>query len=62
MDFEPCFKVLNLVVLQLNSAKLGQISNLNIIFYMVVSIYKLDKITNWIQSPAQPQRGLQNPI
>ena len=41
MDLEPCFKVHNLmVVIQLKSTKLGQMTNLNMIFYIVVSIYK----------------------
>ena len=35
MDLEPCFKVHNLVVIQLNNTKLGQMTNLNVIFYKV---------------------------
>ena len=46
MDLEPCLNVHNLVVIQLNNPKLGQMTNLNMIFYMVVSIYKLDQICN----------------
>ena len=38
MDLEPCFKVHNLVVIQINNTKLGQMTTLNVIFYMVVSI------------------------
>ena len=57
MDLEPCFKVHNLVVIQLNNAKLGQMTNRNMIFYLVVSIYKLDQIWNSPQSPAQFQSG-----
>ena len=57
MDFESCFKVHNLVVIQLNNTKLGQMTNVNMIFYMVVSTYKLDKKKNSPQSPAQPQSG-----
>ena len=53
MDLEPCFKVHNLVVIQLKNTKLGQMTNLNMIFYMVVSIYKLDQICNSLQSPAR---------
>ena len=53
MDLEPCFKVHNLVVIQLKNTKLGQMTNLNMIFYMVVSIYKLDQICNSPQSPAR---------
>ena len=33
MDLETCFKVYNLVVNQLNNTKLGQMTNLNMIFY-----------------------------
>ena len=36
MDLEPYFKVHNLVVIQLNNTKLGQMTNLNVIFYVVV--------------------------
>ena len=57
MDLEPSFKVHNLVVIQLNNTKLGQMTNLDMIFYMVVSIYKLDQICNSSQSPAQFQSG-----
>ena len=52
------FKVHNLVVIQLNNTKLGQMTNLNMIFYTVVSVYKLYKIFNLNKSPAQPQTGL----
>ena len=38
----------NLVVIQLN-IKLYQMTNLDVIFYMVVSIYRLDKICNSTQ-------------
>ena len=41
MDLEPCFKVHNLVVIQLKNTKLGQMTNLNMIFYIVVSICKV---------------------
>ena len=53
MDLEPCFKVHNLVVIQLRNTKLGQMTNLNMIFYMVVSIYVLDQIYKLPQSPAR---------
>ena len=53
MDLEPCFKFHNLVVNQLKNTKLGQMTNLNMIFYMVVSIYKLDQIYNLPQSPVR---------
>ena len=35
MDLEPCFKVHNLVVIQIKHTKLGQMTYLNVIFYMV---------------------------
>ena len=38
MDLEPCFKVHNLVVIQLNSTKLGQITNLKVIFHSGVNL------------------------
>ena len=46
MDLEPCFKVHNLVVIQLSSTKLCQMTNRAVVFHMVVSIYKLDTICN----------------
>ena len=52
MEFEPCFtEVHNLVVIQLNSTKLGQMTYLKVVFYILVSIYKLDTIYNTTQSP-----------
>ena len=53
MDLEPCFKVHNLVVIQLKNTKLDQMTNFNVVFYMVVSIYKLDQIYNYPLSPAR---------
>ena len=44
MDFEPCFKVHNLVSLNLKSIILGQMINLDMIFHVVVSVYRLVKI------------------
>ena len=44
MDFELCSKVYNFVSVYLNSIKLGQMTNLNVIFYVVVSVYRLVKI------------------
>ena len=46
MDLEPCFKVHNLIVTQLSSTKLNQMTNRTVVFHMVVSIYKLDTICN----------------
>ena len=50
MDFEQCFKVHNLVVVQLKNTKLGQMTNLNMIFYMVVWC----QFINWIKFATRP--------
>ena len=57
MDLEPCFKVHNLVVIQLNKTKLGQMTNFKVIFHMMMLFYKFDIIDNSTQSPAQPESG-----
>ena len=44
MDFEPCFKVYNLVSIRPKSMKLGQMTNLNMIFHMVGSVYRLHRV------------------
>ena len=44
MDLEPYFKVHNLVSVHPKSIILGQITNLNLIFHVVVSDYRLVKI------------------
>ena len=44
MDFEPYFKVHDLVSVHPKSIILGQITNLNMIFHVVVSVYRLVKI------------------
>ena len=44
MDFEPTFKVHNFVAIHLKRIKLGQTTNLNTIFHVVVSLYRLVKI------------------
>ena len=46
MDFEPCFKVYNLVSVYLKGIKLGQMTTLYAVFYVMVSIYRLVKIWN----------------
>ena len=51
MDFELCFKVYKLVSIRLKSMKLGQMTNLNVIFHMVGSVYRLVTIRN---SPSSP--------
>ena len=52
MDFEPCFKVYNLISIRPKSMKLGQMINLNVIFHMVGSVYRLVTIRN------SPQFGM----
>ena len=41
MDFEPYFKVHNLVSAHPKSIILGQMINLDMIFHVVVSVYRL---------------------
>ena len=53
MDFEPYFKVHNLVTVYPKSIRLNQITNLNTIFHVVVSVYRLVKIWNLPQFPAE---------
>ena len=40
MDLEPCFKVPNLVVIQLHNTKLGHMTNLQVVFQMMVQFVK----------------------
>ena len=58
MDFEPCFKVHNLVSLHPKSIILGQMINLNMIFHVVVSVYRLVTIRNLHQFPVEFRNGL----
>ena len=58
MDFEPCFKVYNLVSIPPKSMKLGQMINLNVIFHMVGSVYRLVTIRNSSQFPVEFRNGL----
>ena len=44
MDFEPYFKVHNLVSIHPKSVILGQMTNLNMVFHLVVAVYRLVKI------------------
>ena len=46
MDFEPCFKVHKLVSVHPKSIILGQMINLDMIFHVLVSVYRLVKIWN----------------
>ena len=41
MDFEPYFKVHNLVSVHPKSVILGQMTNLDMVFHRVVSVYRL---------------------
>ena len=43
MDFEPHFKAHNLVFVQPKSIILGQMTNLSVIFHVVVSVYRFVK-------------------
>ena len=58
MDFEPCFKVHNLVSVHPKNIILGQIINLDMIFYVRVSVYRLVKIWNLAQFPVEFRNGL----
>ena len=58
MDFEPCFKVYNLVSIRPKSMKLGQMTNLNVIFHMMGSVYRLVTIRNSPQFPVEFRNGL----
>ena len=51
MDFEPSFNIHNLVSVYPKSIILGQMTNLKMIFHMVVSVYPLVKIWNSPQFP-----------
>ena len=57
MDFEPYFKVHNLVSVYPKSVILGQMANLNMVFHMVVSVYRLVKIWNSPQFPDEFRNG-----
>ena len=51
MDFEPSFKVHNVVSVDPKSIILGQMTNLNMIFHVVVSFYRFVKTWNSPQFP-----------
>ena len=51
MDFEPYFKVHNLVSIYPKSIIFGQLANLNMIIHVMVSVYRLVKIWNSPQFP-----------
>ena len=58
MDFEAYFKVHNLVSVHPKNIKLSQTTNLNMISHVVVSDYRLVKILNLPQFPAEFRNGL----
>ena len=58
MDFEPCFKAHNLVSAHPKSIILGQMINLNMIFHVVVSVYRSITIWNSPQFPVEFRNGL----
>ena len=58
MDFEPCFKVHNLISVHPKSIILGQMINLYMIFHVVVSVYWLVKIWNSPQFAVEFRNGL----
>ena len=58
MDFEPCFKVYNLVSIRPKSMKRGQMINLNVIFHMIGSAYRLVTIRNSPQFNVEFRNGL----
>ena len=58
MDFQPYFKVHNLVSVHSKSIILRQLINLDMIFHVVVSVYRLIKIWNSPQFPVEFRNGL----
>ena len=57
-DFQANFKVHNFISIYPKSTKLGQLTSLNMIFHVVVSVYRLVKIWNSPQFPAEFRNGL----
>ena len=57
MDFEPCLKVYKFVSVYPKNIKLGQMTTLNVIFHVAVSIYRLVNIWNSPQFPARFRNG-----
>ena len=58
MDLDPYFKVHNLASVHPKSIILCQMTNLNMIFHVVVSVYRLVKIWNSPQFPDEFRNGL----
>ena len=57
-NFEPCFQVHNLVSVYPRNIIVGQMINLDMIFHVVVSVYRLVKIWNSPQFPVEFRNGL----
>ena len=57
MDFEPYFKVHNLVSVHPQGIILGQMTNLNMIFHVEVSVNRLVKLWNSPQFPDELRNG-----
>ena len=57
MDFEPYFKVHNLVSVHPKGILLGQMTNLNMIFHVEVSVYRLVKLWNSPQLTDELRNG-----
>ena len=57
VDFKPYFKVHNLVSVHPKSIILGQMTNLNMTFHVVLSVYRFIKIWNSAQFPAEFRNG-----
>ena len=57
MDFEPYFKVHNFVSVYPKNIIRGQMTNLNMIFHVVVSVYRLVKIWNSPHFPDEFRNG-----
>ena len=51
LNFEPYFKVHNLVSVHPKSVILGQMTNLNMVFHIVVSVYRFFKILKLVPVP-----------
>ena len=57
MDVKPYFKGHNLVSVHSKSIILGQMTNLNMVFHVVVLVYRFVKIWNSPQCPAEFRNG-----
>ena len=58
IDFEPYFKVHNLVSVDPKSIILGKMTNLNMIFHEVVAVYRFVKIWNSPKFPPELRNAL----